>query len=129
MLKKECRRTTRLSYLAADEVLIPAASYFESALCRSVVDELRPLYDFGCIYLVGGGIDLDEFFDDKQRQYHEKSPSHQIYYGPVPTGHPPFMSRRRSAHEGHHRALAATLEPWKGPRDIRRNRPSGPREA
>src|SRR5687767_8896068 len=68
-LLTECRRATRFSYLAADEVLIPAASYFESDLCRQIIDEFRPIFNLGFISLVGGGIDLCEFFDDKQRQY------------------------------------------------------------
>src|SRR5437588_6820627 len=67
-LRNECRCATRLSYLAAEEVLIPAASYFESEFCASIIDEFRPVFYLSFIYLVGGGIDLHEFFDDKQVQ-------------------------------------------------------------
>ena len=96
VLKRECRLATRLSYLAGEEVLIPAASYFESPLCREVVYELYPLFDFGVLRLVVGGSNVAEFFDDKQ-QYAKTSPSHQVYFGKVPAGHPPFRPRQCSA--------------------------------
>lgn len=96
-LRDECRRATRLSFLSAEEVLIPAASYFESELCASIINEFRSVFHLSFIYLVGGGIDLHEFFDDKQIQYASDSAAHKVYFGKVPSVHPPFKTRTASA--------------------------------
>src|SRR4051812_5076650 len=79
-LRNECRRATRLSYLAAEEVLIPAASYFESELCASIIGEFRDIFHLPFLCIVGGGIDLHEFFDEKRRQYAADSAAHKVYF-------------------------------------------------
>ena len=59
----------RWAVLLANELLIPAASYYESALCRKVLSAY-PSELFGAqIALVASGTSLDEFIEDKLRQY------------------------------------------------------------
>src|SRR5262249_55338056 len=72
-------------------------SYFESELCASIINEFRPVFNLGFISLVGGGVDLHEFFEDKQRQYVADSAAHKVYFGSVPMVHPPFKTRTASA--------------------------------
>jgi len=48
---REARLALRLALLAAEEVLIPAAAYVESPLCRTITNEFSDLFDRGCIRL------------------------------------------------------------------------------
>jgi hypothetical protein len=91
---------------------VPAASYFESDLCRDTVDQFAPLFERGCLWLVGSGSTTDEFAELKLAQYRPRTPQHNRYsavrQSPVP--HPPFRSRRRSATEDLIHFWNATLE-------------------
>src|SRR5262245_51448300 len=93
----ESRLATRLSILAADEVLVPAASYFESSLCRRVLDELDSLFHLGIVRLVGGGASLEEFIEKKSYQYDAASPHHRRYFNEESLPNLPFRTRFRSA--------------------------------
>jgi len=96
-IAKECRLATRLSYLSADVLYVPAASYFESKLCREIIDEFRPLFDYRILYLVGGGANIYEFVEEKRAQYKRDSPAHRIYFGTLPYPLPPYKGRTKSA--------------------------------
>lgn len=96
-IQKECKLATRLALLAAQNVLVPAASFFESSLCREVLGELEPIYETGLLRLVGGGANVTEFFEDKRRQYRKDSPVHAGYFQPIPPLLPSFAGRERSA--------------------------------
>jgi len=96
-IRKECKLATRFALLAAQNVLVPAASFFESSLCREVLGELEPIYDTGFLRLVGGGANLAEFFEDKRRQYCKDSLAHADYFQPIPPLFPAFTGRERSA--------------------------------
>lgn len=99
-VRQEARLATRMAILASDQVLIPAASYFESSLCRTVLDELRPLFPTGRVWIVGRGANLQEFAEEKLTQYRPGSPQFKIYselLEHTPAQHPPFRSRDRSA--------------------------------
>src|SRR5437867_11694042 len=78
-IENECRFATRFALLGADQVLIPASSFFESDLCCKIVDELCEAYEFGRIYLVGGGAHVLEFIEDKLQQYGTTSVQHHRY--------------------------------------------------
>ena len=67
-----------MSYLAAGEILIPAASYYENEMCRSIIDELQPLFDEGDIRLIVGAVNLRGFFDAWFRD--TKRPADQFLY-------------------------------------------------
>lgn len=95
----ELRLATRLAILASDEVIIPAASYFESPLCATVVDELKDLFPTGTIRLVGGDASVQDFIRSKLATYDETGPQHAAYLAATgaETVFPPFKVRARSA--------------------------------
>ncbi len=88
---------TRIALLDTDEILIPAASFFETRLCRRIVLDLRPLFHLGIIWLVGAAANIEEFVFKKLTQYDKKSPQHQEYKKTDLKGLPPFRTRYRSA--------------------------------
>lgn len=57
----EARLATRLAFLLADELLVPAASYFESEICRKILSEFYNGYTFNGICLVANALNFDEF--------------------------------------------------------------------
>jgi hypothetical protein len=71
----------RLAILAADEVLVPAVSYFQSPLCRRIVAKYRSVYDLGVIKLIGDSYRWDEFKDNRLREYETGSRQYDIYAG------------------------------------------------
>lgn len=96
----ECRMATRISILAAEEILIPAASFFESSLCYKLVSQLNDIYSTGIIKLIGSGSSVIEYFDDKLGQYSKNSfqyKSYKLNQRCHPESLPPFLPRRNSA--------------------------------
>jgi len=94
----ECRRATRFSVLASDEVLVPTASYFESPECFKILSELSDLFPLGILSLIGSGASVDEFAESKLSQYRPGSRQYEIYkssYGDQLT--PAFLSRKNSS--------------------------------
>src|SRR3954451_20273364 len=81
-LKNEARMALRFAILAADEVLIPAAYFFETPICREIILEHEALLGFGFLQLIGGGGNLSEYLGEKREQYDEKSPTHRAYFEP-----------------------------------------------
>ncbi|MCK4793113.1 MAG: nucleotide-binding protein [Desulfobacteraceae bacterium] len=96
-VEQEARIATRIALLYADEILIPAASFFETRVCRRIVFDLRPVFDCGVIWLVGAAANIEEFVFNKLNQYDAKSPQHQAYTTTDLNGLPPFRTRYRSA--------------------------------
>ena len=99
LIKAECRLATRFAILSAEEVLVPASSFFESELCFDILDEFRDIYQFGNVWLVGGGENILEFIEDKLIQYRKSSVQYKRYMSfknRLPA-HPPFLSRRQSS--------------------------------
>lgn len=95
----ECKMATRIAVLAANEVILPAASFFESEICNKIITELNDLYQFGLLKLVGGGTNLSEYIDDKLGQYETESSQSKAYRKSQKSLriHPAFLSRRNSA--------------------------------
>ncbi len=113
-LVRECRLATRFAVLAAEEVLVPAASYLESADCRMILDELQAVYEMGLIRLVGSGSSLEEFRYEKLSQYRSGSNQSRAYKG-FRGGHiPPFRTRRASATNDIKKDWIARLEKGRG---------------
>lgn len=100
-VRRELSLATRLALLAADEILVPAASYFERLDCREVVNQLEPAFEAGVIYLVGGGSSSEEYLESKLDQYRPGSEQRQAYEDAARAiiHHPPFRSRQRSTTE------------------------------
>jgi hypothetical protein len=69
----------RMAILAADEVLVPAVSYFQSPLCRRILTKYRSIYDLGVIRLIGDSYRWDEFKENRLREYDTGSRQYDIY--------------------------------------------------
>jgi hypothetical protein len=78
-IEAEAELALRLTLLAVDEVLVPAVSYFQSPLCRRVLNRYRELFDAGMIKLVGDADRWDEFQDNRMREYAVGSAQHDLY--------------------------------------------------
>lgn len=109
-VRREARGATRLAMLYGDEVLVPAASYFESGICRAIVSEFETIFDTGVLWLVGGAANLEEFVYRKLRQYDKESTQYQSYSGADWTSVPPFRSRLGSATMDIRRAWIGRLD-------------------
>lgn len=94
---KEARIATRMAILCTDEILVPAASFFETPLCRKIVNDLRSLFDLGVIWLVGAAANIEEFVFNKLNQYDVKSSQYKEYSSNNLNGLPPFRTRYQSA--------------------------------
>lgn len=78
-IAKEAWIALRIALLAADEVLIPAVSYFQSPLCRRLVNKHRAIFDLGVIRLIGDAHRWDEFRENRLREYSSESLQYDIY--------------------------------------------------
>lgn len=63
----EMRLATRLAVASADKVFVPAASYFESPLCREILSQLQELVDLGFVVLSASSRNLDDFRAERLR--------------------------------------------------------------
>lgn len=95
--EQEARLASRIALLYADEVLIPAASFFENQMCRQVILELQSIFNYGMIWLAGAASNLDEFIYKKLYQYDVNSIQHQTYSKIDFDNLPPFRTRFKSA--------------------------------
>jgi nucleoside phosphorylase len=79
--KMEVRRATRIAVASSFQVLIPAASYFESPLCREIISELDELVSLGIIELVGSSHNTEEFVRERldTKFYANKSVQNNAY--------------------------------------------------
>ena len=93
----EARIATKIALLCTDEILIPAASFFENRICRNIILELRSLFGLGLIWLVGAASNIEEFVYRKMEQYDKKSIQYQAYRKILLKDLPPFRTRHRSA--------------------------------
>jgi hypothetical protein len=80
LIVQEMQTALRFAILMSDDVLIPAASYFESPICRSVLKEFDVLARFGIIRLIGGGINYLEFRQQKMELYTKEQEQGKPYW-------------------------------------------------
>lgn len=66
---REASLATRFAVLFADCIIVPASSYFESPLCREIIDSYSDLHFLGLFKLVGNASNIDEFVSFKTIQY------------------------------------------------------------
>lgn len=95
----ECRRATRLALLSADEVLVPASSFYESRVCHRILRELESFYGLGIIRLVASAPTIGVFAEQKLSQYDLGSEQYKAYQrlARSSAAHPPLVLRERSA--------------------------------
>jgi hypothetical protein len=102
-LSKQCeieiRRATRLAVGVAEQVFLPASSFYESDVCRRILPELDELFEFGCVVLSGSAPSLSTFIDEHREDslYRPGSLQHKAYASAHLSEAPPYQQRRRSA--------------------------------
>ena len=94
----EIRLATRLAVASAGLVLVPAASYFESPICRETIDDLSELVKHGLIMLVGSSTNLEEFIRERQdeRFYRKSSVQYGSYQRATLKSHPAYQRKHKS---------------------------------
>ncbi|WP_139379578.1 hypothetical protein [Zoogloea sp. LCSB751] len=99
-LRDEMKIATRLAVACAEKVFIPAASYYESYLCRQILADLTEFLDLGIIGLAGNAINLEEYIRERQDEtfYRKGSEQHSLYRtDQEATKFLPYVRRNRSA--------------------------------
>lgn len=96
-LRGEARRAFRLALLLFEQVLVPASSYFESSLCRGVLNEFDPEIFASRISFVASGTNFEEFLEGKFIQYGTDDPQGRIYRAAGNGLAFPWTNRARSA--------------------------------
>lgn len=96
-LRGEARRAFRLALLLSEQVLVPASSYFESPLCRGVLDEFDPEIFAPRISFVASGTNFEEFLEGKFVQYGVNEPQGRLYRAAAKGLAFPWKNRARSA--------------------------------
>lgn len=97
---REMRLATRLAVACAHTVFVPAASYFESPLCRQILGEMEELLSLGQIALSGSSINIEEYLRERQDEgfYRKGSLQHEWYRAEyASTLGLTYMQRQRSA--------------------------------
>ena len=96
----EVRLAFRLAVAVSDKVYVPASSYYESNICRFILDELRDLFELGCVMITGSSPNLELFFGRTPAIifYPPGSIQHQAYkIAQSEDEVPPYTPRTRSA--------------------------------
>ena len=99
-LHDEMKIATRLAVVCAEKVFIPAASYYESYLCRQILADLAELVDLGIIGLAGNAVNLEEYLRERQDEtfYRKGSEQHSWYRTDQESAKfLPYVRRNRSA--------------------------------
>lgn len=97
---REMRLATRIAVACAHTVFVPAASYYESPLCREILGELEDLLSFGHIVLSGGAINIEEYVRERQDEkfYRKGSLQYEWYRAKhASITELTYMQRQRSA--------------------------------
>lgn len=97
---REMRLATRIALACAHTVFVPAASYYESPLCRQILGELRDLLSFGHIVLSGSAVNIEEYVRERQDEdfYRKGSSQHEWYRAEhASIAELTYMQRQRSA--------------------------------
>ena len=98
--QREIRLATRIAVASAHAVYIPAASYFESPICRDILNELDELVGYGFIVLSGSAPNLEEYLRERQDEsFYRKGSQQYDWYRALHNSHTalPYEQRRRSA--------------------------------
>lgn len=97
---REMRLATRIAVACAHTVFVPAASYYESPLCRQILGELVDLLSFGQIVLSGGAVNIEEYVRERQdEQFYRKGSLQYEWYRAehASIAELTYMQRQRSA--------------------------------
>ena len=78
-LIKKARQALNISLICSDKILLPAVSYIQSQITRSILKEYDFAFQSGLIELVGDGITWDDFCEMRLREYSSNNPEYKIY--------------------------------------------------
>lgn len=78
-LIKKARQALSISLICSDKVLLPAVSYIQSQITRSILKEYDFAFQSGLIELIGDGITWDDFCEMRLREYSNDNPEYKIY--------------------------------------------------
>jgi hypothetical protein len=78
-IRHECHIATRFAILFADQVFVPAVSYYQSPICRQVLDCYQDIFDTGIIRVIADAYSLEEFQDNRLREYMPGSEEFKLY--------------------------------------------------
>ncbi|NEQ77261.1 MAG: hypothetical protein F6K23_32205 [Okeania sp. SIO2C9] len=70
---------TCLAVLFADKIYVPAVSYYQSPICRQVIDYYQDIFDLGIISIITDAYSLEEFQDNRLREYKLDSKEYALY--------------------------------------------------
>lgn len=102
-LKQEFFNALKLGYLISDgQLLLPIASFFESAIARDVIHRCKELLITGDMQLISSELDYHEFIERKREQYKRAPRLHPSYFSPkslrsLKTLRPSLRLRTRSS--------------------------------
>jgi hypothetical protein len=98
-IEEEADLALRLALLSSHTVYVPAASYFESKLCRKVVSRYQAIFPDGAICLVGRAPNLASFTEGKLKSYDADGRQFLLYSAAAGRAavQPPFVPRTESA--------------------------------
>ena len=75
------KSATRVAYLlSSKKICIPISNYFESKIAFSIINELSPLGEYGCIELLSKSETLDILLEKKKEQHGENIFNEQYNY-------------------------------------------------
>lgn len=95
---KEAFYATRFAILCSEKVYIPASSYFESPICRKIINQYLSIIPLGIIWLVGKAHNYREFFQGKVIQYANIPDQSRLYESALKSEiEIPFHRRLRSS--------------------------------
>jgi hypothetical protein len=78
-LIKKARQALNISLICSDKILLPAVSYIQSQITRSILKGYDFAFQSGLIELIGDGITWDDFCEMRLREYSNDNPEYKIY--------------------------------------------------
>ena len=76
---KSAKQALKISLICSDKILLPAVSYIQSPITRSILQEYDFAFQSGFIQLIGDGITWDDFCEMRLREYSNDNPEYKIY--------------------------------------------------
>jgi hypothetical protein len=79
LLEKQAKQVLNISLICSDKVLLPAVSYAQSQMTRSILQEYELAFQAGLIELIGDGITWNHFCKIRQQEYSPSNSEYKIY--------------------------------------------------
>jgi len=79
-LKKQAKQVLNISLICSEKVLLPAVSYAQSQMTRSILQEYELAIQAGLIELIGDGITWNHFCKIRQQEYSPSNSEYKVYH-------------------------------------------------